>query len=157
VSARPAFLKRLQKRLRTRRSRIRALRNDLDILDARFRPRINDAKTQIEAENLRQECASEGSLLYEDIDSLETEILISKARFWRVSPPLVDYLRLEDNNDPNWERTRAFGYMILKPAARNQMIQQLWNRKVEIAVIIFGISSVMQTVYTVMAYYRSSP
>jgi hypothetical protein len=46
--------------------------------------------------------------------------------------------------------------MVLKPAAENSLKQALWNRKIEIAVIVFGFSTVVQTIFTVMSYYRSA-
>jgi hypothetical protein len=83
-------IRRLVKKLQTRRSKIRSLQRDLDDLDARFKPEISAATNPAAAEDLEQDWAAQSSLLQEEIMLLETEILTSKTRFWRVPLPVVD-------------------------------------------------------------------
>ena len=93
--------------------------------------------------------------MYEDLYRLLTDQLIRRSRRWRVPIPPKDRLLLNDEQeDESWTITSNLGYEVLKWEARQQLLESIWRRKLEVIAIFFGVSSLVQTIYTKLSYYR---
>ena len=90
--------------------------------------------------------------LYQYLEYLWTEQLTRKARWLGVAVPIPNHYKLmRDRDDGTWRITDE-GDEVLNESARQEFRQPIWSREIEIASIVFGISSIVQAVYAALAY-----
>jgi len=141
------------KRLSPLWMKIRRLRRSIEDGERESAARAKQAKSKEQREEIKFEWHSKAILLYEDLDFLLTSKLLRSASRLRIAPPRREPLSRGNMVGRNWELTNTFGYEVLTPEGSERLSKMIWVRRLEVLAIIFGISSVVQTFYTVLAYY----
>ena len=84
-------------------------------------------------------------VLEDQLRALRDQRLIARAHRWRVFVPAR-------RTGENWE-TLSTKALVLTREAGHQLREQIFQRKVTILFLIFGVSSVVQTVFAVLSYF----
>jgi hypothetical protein len=136
--------------------RIRSLRAVIESNDSQYRSTLQSASSDDERQAIHAEWNMNSAPDEEYLDKLITERWQAKARRWWVILPTPDHTKLSKGTDPNWERTTNLRYVILTGDGRANAARALWQRKIEIAALIFGVASAVQAVYSVLSYHWPS-
>ena len=115
------------------------------------RKRVKQANAQLEALEL-DTVPSEGQKRLDVLGLREDELklllqqrLIGAAIRWRVFLPY---------NPESWMTPAYKKGRVLKPEVEHAIREQIFQRKVVLAVVFFGLCSLVQAIYAVLSYHR---
>jgi len=136
---------------------IRVVKETLKNIDEEYERKLEQESTEFGQREIKAKWHDIWAFNFEPIEDLLTKQLVKKARRWWVNPPPINHRALEDYKDPNWEHTRHRRCIVLRPEAQEQIKQRIWTRRIEVAALVFGGSSIIQAFYAVLAYHWPKP
>jgi hypothetical protein len=124
-------------------------------IEERYDALIKSEADEEKREDLIQVAGHEFEELQEEVSLLQTERIRRKAKRWHVNLPEKNWGKLnKDYEDESWDVTKNFGYQVLKQKTKQQLTENIWRKQIEVLVILFGVSSIVQTVFTLTSYFR---
>lgn len=134
--------------------RIFSLKADLSKIGKQYDTFLKSAADQEARDLLNSQWKHNTWEDYEELDLLLTQQLESKAGFWKVGTPTKNYSGMRHGEDSNWKFSHVLDYAVLTSAGRDYVYRRLWERRIAVWALVVGLGSIIQTIYTVLAYYR---